>query len=152
MDGSQGKQRGFVIVDPVTPGGLQYTLGFLKSLPRLDVCLSRAQDGLLVIGDIDMAGSEDTHRLNSAQSMSCCELESTYINQQSRNGTILNISSVFTILQSYKSADTGSLSRKRIKIVYDKAPFQAVGEAPDILMQLRHEEQHETTRGNPHAS
>lgn len=45
VDGSQGDKSPFVILDPVTPGGLEYGFGFLKSLERLCVALSRARDG-----------------------------------------------------------------------------------------------------------
>ncbi len=44
VDGSQGDESPFVIQDPVTPGGLECGLGFLKSLERLCVALSCARD------------------------------------------------------------------------------------------------------------
>lgn len=58
VDGSQGDEAPFVILDPVTPGAPDYTLGFLKDLERLCVALSRAQDGLLIIGNTTMADGD----------------------------------------------------------------------------------------------
>jgi superfamily I DNA and/or RNA helicase len=46
VDASQGKEKSFVILDMVTPGATQYTMGFLKDLRRINVALSRAEDGL----------------------------------------------------------------------------------------------------------
>ena len=57
VDGSQGRQAPFVILDMVTPGGSKYALGFLKDLKRLCVALSRAQDGLILVGHRHMASS-----------------------------------------------------------------------------------------------
>lgn len=54
VDGSQGKQADFVILDNVTPGGGPYSLGFLKDLARVNVALSRAKDGLIVVGSQTM--------------------------------------------------------------------------------------------------
>jgi len=42
VDGSQGDEAPFVILDPVTPGAPDYRLGFLKDVERLCVALSRA--------------------------------------------------------------------------------------------------------------
>ena len=54
VDGSQGKQADFVILDNVTPGGGPYSLGFLKDLARVNVALSRAKDGLIIVGSQTM--------------------------------------------------------------------------------------------------
>ncbi len=42
VDGSQGDEAPFVILEPVTPGAPDYRLGFLKEVERLCVALSRA--------------------------------------------------------------------------------------------------------------
>ena len=54
VDASQGRQAAFVILDCVSPGGNKYTLGFLKDLQRLNVALSRAEDGLVIVGSEGM--------------------------------------------------------------------------------------------------
>ncbi|KAL9120339.1 MAG: hypothetical protein Q9187_003103 [Circinaria calcarea] len=60
VDTSQGKEYQFVVLDTATPGGSKYKLGFITNTERMHVALSRARDGLVVVGDEEMAkdGSE----------------------------------------------------------------------------------------------
>ena len=58
VDGFQGDEAPFLIIDPVTPGAPDHTLGFLKDLERLCVALSRAQDGLSIVGNNTMADAD----------------------------------------------------------------------------------------------
>ena len=51
---SQGWQSPFVILDYVTPRGPDFLLGFLKDENRLNIALSRAQDGLIIVGSKSM--------------------------------------------------------------------------------------------------
>jgi superfamily I DNA and/or RNA helicase len=57
VDSSQGGESGVVILDTVTPGG-EYPLGFVKDPNRLNVALTRARDGLLVIGNCGMGDGQ----------------------------------------------------------------------------------------------
>lgn len=54
VDAAQGKEYDFLILDLVTPGQ-EYSLGFLSDPKRMNVALSRAKIGLLVVGDRHMA-------------------------------------------------------------------------------------------------
>lgn len=54
VDSAQGKEYDFVILDLVTPGGQRHSLGFLTDPRRVNVALSRAKMGLLIVGDKDM--------------------------------------------------------------------------------------------------
>ncbi len=51
VNSSQGKGKPFVILDMVTPGAPQYTMGSLNDLRRINVALSRTEDGLLIVGN-----------------------------------------------------------------------------------------------------
>lgn len=55
VDGCQESERPYVILNPTTPGGYLYHLGFLKDVNRMDVALSRGQDGLIIVGNKEMA-------------------------------------------------------------------------------------------------
>lgn len=50
-DACEGRQYPYVIVDLVTPGGKDYSLGFLSEAMKINVALSRAQYGLVIIGN-----------------------------------------------------------------------------------------------------
>ena len=54
VDTTEGKEYRFVILDTATPGGPRYSLGFVANRERMHVALSRAQDGLVIVGDEDM--------------------------------------------------------------------------------------------------
>lgn len=54
VDACRGHEFDFVIVDTVTPGGRDYGLGFLTDLKNINVALSRAKHGLIIIGSQDM--------------------------------------------------------------------------------------------------
>ena len=55
IDSVRGREYPFVVLDLVTPGGSQYPLGFLTDTGRMCVALSRAMNGLVMIGNEDMA-------------------------------------------------------------------------------------------------
>ena len=55
VNGCRGAERSYVILNPTTPGGHLYDLGFLKNVKRMKVALSRAQDGLIIVGNKEMA-------------------------------------------------------------------------------------------------
>ena len=55
IDASQGLEYPFVLLDLVTPGGSKYGLGFLTDTGRMCVALSRAMNGLLIVGNADMS-------------------------------------------------------------------------------------------------
>jgi len=57
VDSSQGGEAGVVILDTVTPGG-DYPLGFVKDANRLNVALTRARDGLVVVGNQNMSDKQ----------------------------------------------------------------------------------------------
>ncbi len=59
VDGSQGKEAPFVILDTVTPGGKERSMGFLRDLARTCVALSRAKDGLIIIGSTSLAAHHE---------------------------------------------------------------------------------------------
>lgn len=65
VDASQGKEKPIVILDMVTPGGPHYTMGFLNDMKRINVALSRAGDGLLIVGNHRM--TTDAHPSKSLQ-------------------------------------------------------------------------------------
>lgn len=54
IDGSQVKEAQIVIVDTVTPGG-RYPLGFVADKKPMNVALSRAQSGRIIISNARMA-------------------------------------------------------------------------------------------------
>ncbi len=58
VDTSQGDEAPFVLLDPVTSGGIRFSLGFLKSMERLCVALSRARDGFVIVGSPYMANTK----------------------------------------------------------------------------------------------
>ena len=51
VDQSQGREYNFVILDLVTPGGLNFPLGFSADVRRICVAASRAQIGLIILGN-----------------------------------------------------------------------------------------------------
>ena len=55
VEGAQGREAPFVVLDCVTPGGPQLGLGFLADMRRTNVALSRAEDGLIIVGSSRMA-------------------------------------------------------------------------------------------------
>ena len=55
IDSVQGREYPFVVLDLVTPGGSQYPLGSLTEPGRMCVALSRAMNGLVMIGNKNMA-------------------------------------------------------------------------------------------------
>ena len=55
VNGCQGAERPYVILDLITPGGHLYDLGFLKDVKRMDVVLSRARNGLIIVDNKEMA-------------------------------------------------------------------------------------------------
>lgn len=57
VDASQGGESSVVVLDSVTPGGPEFPIGFVRDPNRLNVGLTRARDGLLVVGSADMASS-----------------------------------------------------------------------------------------------
>ena len=59
IDAAQGHEYRFVLLDLVVPGGTQYSLGFLTDTGRMCVALSRAMNGMLIIGSKDM--TEEKH-------------------------------------------------------------------------------------------
>lgn len=54
VDGAQGKEYPFIILDLVKIGGRGFSLGFITDVRRMCVGLSRAQNGLLILGNQDM--------------------------------------------------------------------------------------------------
>ena len=54
IDAAQGHEYPFVILDLVTSGGPKYSLGFLTDTGRMCVALSRAMNGMLIVGNADM--------------------------------------------------------------------------------------------------
>lgn len=54
VDGAQGKEYPFVILDLVKIGGRGFSLGFITDVRRMCVGLSRAKNGLLILGNQDM--------------------------------------------------------------------------------------------------
>ena len=58
VDSAQGKEWNFVILDVVTPGGPNHTLGFLTDVRRINVALSRAKSGLVIVGDQSMTQNQ----------------------------------------------------------------------------------------------
>ena len=54
VDTSQAKEYQFVVLDTATPGGSRYNLGFITNTERMHVALSRARDGLVIVGDEEM--------------------------------------------------------------------------------------------------
>ena len=50
VDGCQGEQKAFVILDTTTPRSARFSLGFLENLNGRDVSLSRAKNGSVVVG------------------------------------------------------------------------------------------------------
>ena len=52
IDAFQGKEKDFVIINTVrsNPNG---EIGFLKDVKRLNVSISRAKYGLIIIGNVD---------------------------------------------------------------------------------------------------
>ncbi len=50
VDDSQGDEAPFVILDLAVQGGALYGGGFLKDVNRMNVALSRAKDGLVIVG------------------------------------------------------------------------------------------------------
>jgi regulator of nonsense transcripts 1 len=55
VDSSQGSENAIVVIDVVTPGGEDGPMGFVKDPNRMNVSLTRARDGLVVVGKLDMA-------------------------------------------------------------------------------------------------
>jgi superfamily I DNA and/or RNA helicase len=55
VDASQGREFDFVVLDLVTPGGKRYGLGFVAEPTRINVDLSRAKHGLVIVGSKVMA-------------------------------------------------------------------------------------------------
>lgn len=58
IDGSQGDEYAYCILDLVVHGGTRYPMGFIKDLRRMNVGLSRAKDGLVVVGYKDMTSHQ----------------------------------------------------------------------------------------------
>jgi regulator of nonsense transcripts 1 len=58
VDSTQGGEKEFVVVDMVTPAMRKAPLGLLRLPERLNVALSRARSGRIVIGDADMKNIE----------------------------------------------------------------------------------------------
>ena len=54
IDGAQGNEFNYVILDLVTPGGPAHSLGFVTDMRRLCVGLSRAKSGLIILGHMRM--------------------------------------------------------------------------------------------------
>ena len=54
VGGSQAREFDFVIVDTVSPGGKEYPLGFLTDSRKINVALSRAKHGLIIVGSQHM--------------------------------------------------------------------------------------------------
>ena len=54
IDGAQGKEFNFVILDLVTPGGRAHGLGFVADPKRMCVGISRAKNGMIIIGNMHM--------------------------------------------------------------------------------------------------
>ena len=52
--GPKGNERTFCILDLVVHGGRHYSMGFLRDMSRMNVGLSRAKNGLMVVGYKDM--------------------------------------------------------------------------------------------------
>jgi hypothetical protein len=61
VDSSQGREFDFVIVDPVTPGESDYSLGFLTDPRKINVALSRAKIGLVIVGSKGMGNVRFTN-------------------------------------------------------------------------------------------
>ena len=51
---SQGREYTYTILDAVIPGGPDCSLGFLVDRRRMVVGLSRAKDGLVIIGSLEL--------------------------------------------------------------------------------------------------
>lgn len=58
VDGLNGEEYDYVILDLVTPGGRPYMLGFLTDVERISMGLSRAKIGLLIVGNQNMSDQE----------------------------------------------------------------------------------------------
>lgn len=69
VNSAQGKEYDFVILDVVNPCGAAYPLGFLSHLKRMNVSLSRAKMGLLIVGDKNMGNVQRTSALGGYKSM-----------------------------------------------------------------------------------
>lgn len=54
VDACQGREFDYVIVDTVSPGGQDYSLGFLTDPKKINVTLSRAKHGLIIVGSKGM--------------------------------------------------------------------------------------------------
>ena len=54
IDGAQGKEYTYVILDLVTPGGRAYGLGFVADPKRMCVGISRAKSGMIILGNEHM--------------------------------------------------------------------------------------------------
>lgn len=54
VDAAQGRRFDYVILDTVTPGGPHFNLGFLTNLKKINVALSRARYGLIIVGSRTM--------------------------------------------------------------------------------------------------
>ena len=54
VDSSQGREFPLLFVDTVTPGNAQYPIGFVGDPRRMNVGMTRAQDGLVFISSADI--------------------------------------------------------------------------------------------------
>ncbi|KAK2777034.1 hypothetical protein FQN52_003261, partial [Onygenales sp. PD_12] len=54
VDGAQGNESDVVILSTTRPGG-NFGLGFVADVQRQCVAMTRARDGLVIVGDVDMA-------------------------------------------------------------------------------------------------
>lgn len=64
VDASQGSESPFVILSTTRPGG-QTGIGFVRDRNRQCVALSRAQDGLVIVGHENMAKGHEGHGYDS---------------------------------------------------------------------------------------
>lgn len=54
IDGAQGRERDFVILSCVrSSDNLESSIGFLKEKKRINVALTRAQHGLIIVANIE---------------------------------------------------------------------------------------------------
>ena len=80
IDGSQGKEAKYVIIDVVTPGG-GMPLGFVADARRMNVALPRARDGRIVVVNEGMAARNYKTK--------AVELWGRYIEQHQKDGAVV---------------------------------------------------------------
>ncbi|KAI9838819.1 MAG: hypothetical protein M1837_002312 [Sclerophora amabilis] len=118
VDAAQGRERKVVILDVSTPGGEEYALGFVRDPNRQNMALTRARDGLIIIGNEDMTsrqyvsnGTKSWARLveRHQYDLTMWRVEASAMQARIR-------SSILNTVQSFESefeVDSGPATRKR---------------------------------------